>query len=176
MIKVALIGTHATGKSTICHELVAELKKKRVIAEYLGEIARDAQKAGFRLNEDTTQDSQRWILHTQIARELEFLARPDVDVLVCDRSALDNYVYFVKQFGHDEVLDIIVNEHMQTYAHLFKVPINLNYLTPDNVRSINPVFQRKIDSLLDRELRKRKIDFKSYIDLETALKIIGNGK
>jgi nucleoside-triphosphatase THEP1 len=84
MKKIALIGSHGVGKTTICYDLMKNLKMGGLNADYLGEIAREAQKAGFRLNEDTTQDSQRWILHTQIARELEFKTREDVDILVCN--------------------------------------------------------------------------------------------
>lgn len=172
MKKIALIGTHAVGKTTICHELVASLKKKGINAEYLVEIAREAQKAGFKLNEQTTKESQKWILHTQIAREIEFETRPDAEFLLCDRSVLDNYVYYINQFGVDAVLDKMINTHMKTYGFLFKVPINPKFLTPDKVRSVDPLFQKKIDELLEKELIKRKINFQNYPGLEPAMKTI----
>lgn len=169
MIKVALIGTHGVGKTTICYNLVGGLKKRGVSADYLGEIAREARKSGFRINEETTQDSQRWILHTQIAKELEFAAGKNVEILVCDRSVLDNYAYFINSFGIDPALDAIINSHMKTYNLLFKAPINPAYLSQDNVRSIEPVFQKKIDLLVERELKERNIEFLVYKGLEDAI-------
>lgn len=172
MIKVALIGAHGTGKTTICHELVSELKKRGLSAHYLVEIAREARKAGFKLNEGTTKESQEWILHTQMAKELEFGAAGDVDFLVCDRSVLDNYIYYLAQFGKHELLDSVVDSWTKTYSFLFKVPINNSYLTPDKVRSTDPVFQKKIDELIEKELKERGIAFHDYTGVEPAIKII----
>ena len=172
MMKVALIGTHGVGKTTICHDLVAGLKKRGVFADYLVEIAREARKAGFRLNEETTQDSQRWILYTQITKELEFKAGKDVEVLICDRALLDNYVYFINKFGRDSTLDAVVNDHMKTYNFLFKVPINSIYLSKDNVRSIDPLFQKQIDKLIDEELKERGFEFQIYSNLEKTIQKI----
>ena len=72
MKKIAFIGTHGTGKTTIGYELVSALKKLGIKVEFLREIANEAKKVGFNLNEGTTKDSQKWILHTQIAKELEY--------------------------------------------------------------------------------------------------------
>jgi len=176
MIKVALIGTHGTGKTTACHELVGGLKKKGVNAEYLGETARKAEQRGLKINEGTTLGAQLWIFHTQIARELEFLARPDVDVLVCDRCVVDNYMYLINKFGHQGVIDEMVNSHTGTYAYLFKVPINEKYRTNDGVRSTSPEFQERIDRLLKKELRKRKFEYWNYPGPESAIEIILKGR
>ena len=39
-MKIALIGTHGTGKTTLAHELVVTLKKQRKAAEFLAEVVR----------------------------------------------------------------------------------------------------------------------------------------
>jgi len=176
MIKVAVIGTHGTRKTTICHKLVAGLKEAEINAEYLGEVARRAKQIGFELNENTTLEAQQWIFHTQIARELEFLARPDVDVLVCDRGVIDNYMYLINRFGHQPEIEGLINLHTKTYAHLFLVPINNGDLTSDQVRSTNPIFQLEIDRLLRQELKERDISFRHYTGLEDSLRIIRNGR
>jgi len=41
MRKIALIGTHGTGKTTLAHELTAESKKRGIHTEFLGELARE---------------------------------------------------------------------------------------------------------------------------------------
>ena len=172
MKKVAVIGTHGVRKTTICHSFVAALKERGVNADYLGEIARDAERAGFKLNEGTTRESQRWILHTQISRELEFGKRRDVDVLVCDRCVFDNYMYYVNHFGSDVILDQIVNEHVKSYYLLLKIPLNEGSLNADSVRAVDREFQRKIGELLDDELKKREISFQNYEGIAPALEII----
>ena len=68
-MKIALIGTHGTGKTTIAHELVAKLKKQKINADFLGELARHCP---FPINEGTTKKSQLWIILNQILKEFEF--------------------------------------------------------------------------------------------------------
>ena len=174
MIKVALIGAHNTGKTTICHQLVAELKKRDFNADYLVEIAREAQRVGFPINEGTTKEAQRWIALTQIARELE--PRPGIQILVTDRSALDNYVYSTRKFGESPELDSLINAHMPSYDLLFKVPINPDYRNGhsanDGVRSVDPIFQEEIDALIDDTFKKRGILFVPYTTIDSALEMI----
>jgi len=100
MKKIGIIGTHGTGKTTICHDLVSALKKQDKNAEFLGEIAREAERVGFKLNQDTTLGAQKWILYTQMAREEEFENSGKTDYLVCDRC-FDNYIYLLLKFGKD---------------------------------------------------------------------------
>ena len=172
MIKVGIIGTHGVGKTTICHDLVSGLKKRSVNAEYLGEIARDAERAGFRLNEGTTPESQKWILYMQIPRELEFENRKGVDILVCDRISFDNYLYFVKKFGADAVLEQVVSEHVKTYSFIFKVPLNGDYLKHDGVRATDREFQKQMDEFITKELIRRRIRFNNFEGINSALEII----
>ena len=49
------------------------------------------------INEGTTYDAQAWILHTQIAEEIA--AAASNEVVICDRSVLDNYAYLVARVG-----------------------------------------------------------------------------
>lgn len=167
VIKVALIGSHMTGKTVICHELVAELKKRSKNAVYLGEIARECP---LPINEQTTPNAQKWILFTQMAREIDLEER--YEHVICDRSILDNYIYHIYKFGKNMWLEPMIIEHMQTYNYLFKVPINPDYSDNDSVRSVDPGWQREIDELLGIELRERRIPFHHYTNLEETLKII----
>lgn len=162
------MGSHGVGKTTICYELVTSLKKLDRDAKVLEEMATVCP---LPINEETTTAAQRWILFTQLAKEIELEGR--LEYLICDRSILDNYVYHLNKFGRDDSLEPMIMDHMKTYAHLFKVPINPEYLTSSKkVRSLDPVFQREIDELLDRELKERGIHFHNYVSLEETLKII----
>ena len=67
-MKIALIGTHGTGKTTIVHEIVSKLKKRGFDVDFLGEIARQCP---FPINEKTTKKSQIWMILKQITSEME---------------------------------------------------------------------------------------------------------
>ena len=84
MIKIAFIGTHGVGKTTLCYGLAARLKRSDVALDIVHEVAR---RCPLPINAETTAAAQRWILHTQIAEETVAAAR--YPVVICDRSVLD---------------------------------------------------------------------------------------
>ncbi|MFH1607709.1 MAG: AAA family ATPase [archaeon] len=102
-MKIAFIGTHGTGKTTLAHELTSKLKKKGSDVDFLGEIVR---KCPFPINENTTKKSQIWIILNQIIKEMETEER--CKVLVSDRSVLDGYCYYVNQFGEAKFLEALI--------------------------------------------------------------------
>src|SRR5207302_1228218 len=93
-LKLALIGTHGVGKTTLAYEICSLLKKADPHVELVTEVAR---RSPFPINAATTLEGQLWILHAQIAPELEAGAR--APPVICDRAALDNYCYLVHKFG-----------------------------------------------------------------------------
>lgn len=145
-MKIAFIGTHGTGKTTLCHLLVGEMRKRSMNAEMVTEIAR---KCPLPINQETNEDAQLWILATQVASELE--AAGKYDYVICDRSVLDNYAYQVVNGGKHELMESIVDRWLSTYDYLFKAP-NCYALEADGVRDTDIEFQgivdRKVDELL----------------------------
>ena len=93
-IKVAFVGTHGVGKTTLCYDLASQLKRLDCGVDLVKEVAR---RCPLPINEETTPDAQAWILHTQIAEEIAAVAANEV--VVCDRSVLDNYAYLVARVG-----------------------------------------------------------------------------
>src|SRR5512140_1920303 len=93
-MKVAFIGTHGVGKTTLCYDLAAALKKRDLSVELVREVARECP---LPINRETTLKAQAWILHTQIAWELQ--AEAKADVVFCDRAVLDNYCYMKRAFA-----------------------------------------------------------------------------
>ncbi len=170
MKKIALIGTHGVRKTTHAYGIAHRLKELGYNSEFLGEIARQCP---FPINEETTKDAQLWILHTQIAKELE-AKKHKPDYLVCDRASVDNYAYYVAKFGNNKTLDELVREHVKTYSVLFRVPIKENCIESDFVRSINPEFQKKIDNTIKDLITYFGITLYDFINLESSLEIIKN--
>lgn len=170
-MKIALIGAHGSGKTTLGYDIAASLKKIDFNVDVLGEVSRDCP---FPINENTTEEAQKWILFTQYIREIEKEGK--CDYLICDRSLLDNYAYYVRKFGRSPILEPFILDHMKSYGYLFKTPINKEYLTKDGKRSIDKKFQQEIDMGVYELLNKFKIDFYDYIDLEKTMEIITREK
>ncbi|QJR37833.1 AAA family ATPase [Gemmatimonas groenlandica] len=142
-LKVAFVGTHGVGKTTLCFDLAAQLKRLDLGVDIVKEVAR---RCPLPINEGTTLDAQRWILHTQIAEEIE--AAADYEVVICDRSVLDNYAYLVARVGRRPELDPLVREWVRGYHALFKVPV-LGAPTFDGKRAVSVGFQHEIDGIID---------------------------
>jgi len=159
MIKIAFIGTHGTRKTTYAHDLTAYLKTEGINADMLNEVARECPPV---INEERTSQAQEWILYSQIAGELGFL-KSSLDVLVCDRSVVDDYAYYVERFGNEQVLDMVVKRQIPTYDTLFRTKIPSGEIVADGVRSTEKDFQKSIDETLTTLLQKFDVP---YIDLE----------
>ena len=138
--KVAFIGSHGVGKTTLCYGLAARLKRRDVGVEVVHEVAR---RCPLPINEETSVAAQSWILHTQIAEELVAQAR--YPVVVCDRSVLDNYVYLLLAAGRQDAPQGLVH-----------VPI-VEELSPDGVRAPDPGFQYAVEERLRQELAMREL-------------------
>lgn len=147
MFKVALVGTHGVNKTTIAYELAGVLKRRGKTVELLTEIARECP---FPLNEQATREAYQWIIARQVQLEIEKLSR--ADVLVCDRSVLDNFAYYVRRYGgrgeEAEALCLHCRSWMRTYDLLVRLPITQS-LAPDGFRSTDAEFQHEIDLLCD---------------------------
>lgn len=148
-MKVAFIGTHGVGKTTLCYGLAARLKARDITLELVHEVAR---RCPLPINEETSLASQSWILHTQLAEEVVAQAR--YPVVICDRSVLDNYVYLVLAAGRQDALEHLVADWLDTYDLLVLVPIT-EEPQADGFRTTSPEFQRLIETRVIRELEDR---------------------
>ena len=146
-LKVAFVGTHGVGKTTLCFDLAAQLKRLDLGVDLVKEVAR---RCPLPINEDTTLDAQAWILHTQIAEEIE--ASSQYEVVVCDRSVLDNYAYLVARSGRQPELEPLVLQWVRGYHALFKVPVT-GAPAFDGKRAVSPSFQQQIDETIDELVR-----------------------
>ncbi len=141
-MKLALIGTHGVGKTTLAYEICSLLKKADHNVELVTEVAR---RSPFPVNEGTTLDGQLWILHAQIAAELDATRMGHA---ICDRSVLDNYCYLVNKFGRQQRLEAWLDWWMQSYTLLIGVPPLADGIPPDGFRSENLEFQERIHELI----------------------------
>ncbi len=142
-MKLALIGTHGVGKTTLAYEICSLVKKAGQNVELVTEVARQSH---FPVNAATTLEGQLWILHAQIAAELEASRRaPHV---IADRAVLDNYCYLVNKFGRQPQLEAWLAWWMDSYSLLVGVPRIEGGIQSDGFRSEDRAFQQRIHELL----------------------------
>lgn len=154
-MKIAFMGSHGVGKTTLCFDVAARLKRLDMAVDLVKEVARACP---LPINKDTTLEAQSWILHTQIAEELAAAAR--YEVVVCDRSVLDNYAYLVHQAGKRPEYDDLVRTWMESYHGLFKVPI-LHPPSFDGIRDTTGTFQEEVDGVIDSLLEEFGVPHRS---------------
>jgi nicotinamide riboside kinase len=158
--KIAFIGSHGVGKTTLCYGLAARLKAMDHSLDVVGEVAR---RCPLPINRETTLDAQAWILHTQIAEEI--LSGNRYGMVICDRSILDNFVYLLLSSGPQPKLEHLVEFWTGTYDLLVQVPIS-ERPRPDGLRSTDPIFQAAVQDRLDQEIGKRGLDVLQLRDLD----------
>jgi nicotinamide riboside kinase len=151
-VKIAFIGTHGVGKTTLCFDLAGVLKRGGVSVDMVKEVARLSP---LPINRKTSLDAQTWILMTQVAEEIRSKAYHDV--VVCDRSALDNYAYMVLACGRQKPFERFVAHWMKSYDLLFKVPIS-GAASADGIRDTDEFFMRSIDTLVDKLLAEMRVE------------------
>ena len=89
---------------------------------------------------------------SQIAEELVAEAR--YDMVICDRSVLDNYVYLLLAEGSQPDLETLVDHWMGTYDLLIHAPV-IELPSADGVRADNPAFQLAVEERLVEEVARR---------------------
>jgi nicotinamide riboside kinase len=147
--KLAFIGSHGVGKTTLCYGLAARLKARDIHLEMVREVAR---RCPLPINQETNLAAQSWILHTQIAEELA--AQSQYDAVLCDRSVLDNYVYLLLAAGPQVTLVGLVDNWMTSYDLLLHVPI-VEAPSADGLRATDPTFQLAVEDRLWLEIEQR---------------------
>jgi nicotinamide riboside kinase len=132
MTKIAVIGTHFVGKTTLVKKLSQKFKNVLVIDEVV-------RSCPYPVNEMATLEAQEWILNEQIRRE----KAADSSLIITDRGLIDNFAYWLrvaeKVLNEREIEEKKekVFEHSKSYdAILFLEPFE-GEIKDDNFRSIN---------------------------------------
>ncbi len=150
---MAFIGTHGVGKTTLCYDVASLLKRGGWNVDIVKEVARQSP---LPINRQTSLEAQTWILMTQVAEEIRSAAHNAV--VVCDRSALDNYAYMVLACGRQRPIERLVDWWMRSYDLLFKVPVDEGEAQADGFRDTDQFFIRAIDQLVDTLLAEKQIE------------------
>lgn len=88
--KIAVIGTHDVGKTTLCNDLHVFLSKKRATSLVLDEAVRSCPKP---IHGEQTAEATLWIFQKQLENETN-VEKTRKHFIICDRSTIDSFVYY----------------------------------------------------------------------------------
>ncbi|HEV8054530.1 MAG TPA: AAA family ATPase [Candidatus Limnocylindrales bacterium] len=146
--KIAFIGSHSVRKSNAVHAFASTIGRAGRSVEVGREVVRFNP---LGLNEDATSEAQLWVLMTQVQQELELAKR--ADVLVTDRSVVDNFAYYLRVTGGEDPFGVepLIRRWAATYDLSVRLLPDIGLLA-DGVRSTNDAFRDEIEVILDRIL------------------------
>jgi len=100
-VRIAITGTHSTGKSTLLRRLEMELRAVgHAVARTTSSLAQKAADMGFPKMHQQTANTTRWIMSAGICAEME--ATLTADVVLVDRSTIDPLAYYLATLEHLE--------------------------------------------------------------------------
>lgn len=186
-MKIVILGSHGTGKTTLTRKIFNYAKDEydmkigvtesrdaekttlsKPLAErlkwrYLPEAPAQALIKGFELNENTSLESEIWIIAKQL--EMEMLTPQP---WIADKCMIDILAYACYLFPKNkDLLNLTAKAfkpHMD-YDLVIYLPCGEFPIEDDGFRSTNPVFQQKIDEYILRVMKKARIDFHRIVGM-----------
>jgi nicotinamide riboside kinase len=146
--KIAFIGSHSVRKSNAVHAFASTIGRAGRSVEVGREVIRDNP---LGLNEGATAEAQLWVLMAQVQQELELARR--ADVLVTDRSVVDNFAYYLRITAGEDPFGVepLIRRWAETYDLSVRLLPDVG-LQADGVRSTSDAFRDEIEAILDRIL------------------------
>ena len=146
--KIAFIGSHSVRKSNAVHAFASTIGRAGRSVEVGREVIRDNP---LGLNERATAEAQLWVLMAQVQQELELAKR--ADVLVTDRSVVDNFAYDLRVTAGEDPFGVepLIRRWAETYDLSVRLLPDVGLLA-DGVRSTSDEFRDEIEAILDRIL------------------------
>lgn len=156
MKKIAVIGTHGVGKTTLAHQICVTLKERNFNATIVEEKARSCP---FPINEAATTDTEIWMVHTQIRAELQAKAWK-YDVAVVDRCSLDAIVYWEDRNTPHEYFELLRDAAVQWVQSQYDIIVLVEPSSDTDSFAVDAVRDSSIT--YRNRIRDR---FRSYIDV-----------
>ena len=146
--KIAFIGSHSVRKSNAVHAFASTIGRAGRSVEVGREVVRFNP---LGLNEAASAEAQLWVLMAQVQQELELAGR--AEVLVTDRSVVDNFAYYLRVTGGEDPFSVepLIRAWAGTYDLSVRLLPDVGLLA-DGVRSTNDAFRDEIEVILDRIL------------------------
>jgi len=146
--KIAFIGSHSVRKTNAVHAFASAIGR----AGHSVEVGREMVRFNpLGMNEGATPEAQLWVLMAQVQQELELRNR--AEVLVTDRSVVDNFAYYLRVTDGADPFGVepLIRRWATTYDLFVRLLPDVALLA-DGVRSTSDAFRDEIEAILDRIL------------------------
>ncbi|MCM1260642.1 MAG: ATP-binding protein [Staphylococcus sp.] len=166
-MKIALVGTHNSGKTTLFNMM----KQDNVFKDYcfIGELIRELYNKGFGINENAKDDTQLALAMLNVYHQTNKNYK-NIYGQIMDRCLLDNYIYakYLSQNGivSKKVVKLIkplVNESMQYFDFIFLCSPEFEIVS-DGIRNEDKNFQIKIYNMFIEYIEKES-NFKDRVKI-----------
>lgn len=157
MTRIAIIGTHGIGKTTLSYILAAQAKLSGASVKIVQEVARSCP---YPLNAGMTLDSCLWIYHEHVKKEMDAILKNSV--VICDRSAIDSFIYAQAQGCVTDDNPLYKNSYeaaqawMKTYTKIIYVMRSSSLIQDDGVRATDLEFQQRVEKKFEEWLLPRQ--------------------
>ena len=180
-VKIAIAGTHSTGKSTLFENVARKFRDQGRKVTRVGDLAVEARARGFPILREHTFASTLWIMTRGISLELE--ACISSDIVLVDRPVPDALGYLVAALKYrnqhltpfeTEYLEILSRRHALTYQCIFKTTIDQAKPIDDTKeRDMDAIFRSQVDTALDSIFSNLEIPIENLsVDLDAGTKQI----
>lgn len=157
-MKVALVGAHGSGKSTIISCVYSKLKKKGLRINLSPEVARSSL---FLAANEKTPEMQMDLFGRQISIEMTYSR--NCDLLMCDRSVFDILMYTRLFFPDNEIaisfaksMESFCEDYKNTYTHFF---VTTQLFSPSNIQDDIRPKEQELQEKADKNLRTTLDEF-----------------
>jgi len=165
-IRIALVGTHSTGKTVLAKSIAEEYKLKLISG-----LARDCQKKGLKLNKAHNNEFSSDNLQKELMKKHEdILVNSMVKQIniIQDRSLFDVMAYSFCFHNNNQINDTTLSENFNIlckyhtrYTYLIYLPLTeKTKIVDDGIRDKNNKFQKEINLYIRSLLRL----FKGHIN------------
>ena len=124
MLKIAISGSHGTGKTTICTNIIAKAMASDMIVETVKSPTRDIKKLGFENNKELTWQFEFMVMAEQRKRQLEAQLRAQQrenayrgrhrSLVISDRCLLDHVSYVAEAIDRREGPELLTADARDT--------------------------------------------------------------
>lgn len=152
---IAVTGVHGSGKTALCGKLADAIQEIGLDVAVGAEVARNCP---YPIGLETTHEAQNWIYDAHYEMEIMMRGRDQHDVVIFDRTLLDNVLYEMRYIGfcgaHLDMASDAMDEAQEWLHNLaYDLIIRTHYVPElcvcDDVRSSDPVFAQEIEVLFD---------------------------
>lgn len=155
MKKVAVIGAHGIGKTTLVTKYYLYSLDKGINSRVIREVARDCP---LGINDKFNENSAVWIVSEQIKRELDAKSK-NIPLVICDRSSIDPIMYAYTKFGNLDTpllssLLPLATSWLATYDRIIWLRPSGIAIKGDGIRDVNESFQKSVDNAFETFMRQ----------------------